>query len=385
MKKINLLLGILVFILFSCGGSDSSSDKKSDKKASDEPNNTIEEAILVDLGTELSLKIDKKGDVDWYKVEIKEQGYLQALAKGLPEDLDIQMRFAKYDEWGEEKEVFISNFSEMPTTIQILEEGTYYVMVAERWGEKFSDKEFTLKIDFIKEFDEYEVNNEPLEAVEIELDKEYASSIFPLNDEDWFKVNLNEQGYLQVKAKEVDEAIELAVYFAQFDEYDEEPINVLKSKDNIPQIMHVTDSGEYYIVLADRWNNKMSQKPFNWVASFIPEMDTFEPNNNKTNAKEITGNETLSLAIFPIGDIDMFKFNPTKTGTLKIKGTNFGNLDVVAEIFVLNEEDELEKLETVEIPGKYEFKEIGKEYYIGIKDYYEDKSSPEEIELIFTY
>ncbi len=383
MKKINLVLGVLVFLFVACGsGSDSKSEGKAE---SHEPNNTIEEATAVEIGNEFGLKIDESGDVDWYKVEVKEQGYLQALAKGVPEDLDIQVRFAKYDEWGDEKEDFITSFEEMPATIQILEEGTYYVMVAERWGEKSSDEEFTLKIDFIKEIDSYEPNSDALLAQEIEFGKEYKSAIFPAKDEDWFKVSVEEQGYIEVKSKDVDEEIELSVYFAQFDEYNEEPVEVLKSIAVIPQTIAVTEPGEYYVVLADRWGGKMSKNIFTWLVNFIPEMDEYEPNNNETNAKEITGNETVNMAIFPLGDIDLFKFSPSAAGTLIIEGKNFGNIEVAGTIFVLDEDNELDDIETIDIPGKFEIEEAGKNYYIGIKDRWDGNASPDMIEIVFSY
>jgi hypothetical protein len=382
MKKINLLLGLIFFVLMSCG---SGSDKSENKSKSDEPNNTIEEATEVKAGDEIKMSIAEKGDVDWYKVEVKKQGYLQALAKGIPEDLAIQMRFAKYDEWGDEKEDFISGWSEMPTTIQVLEEGTYYIMVAERWGDKFSEEEFTLKIEFIEEFDTFEPNVDALSAKDVEFENEYKSAIFPLKDQDWFKVNVEEKGYLEVKSKDVDEEIELSVYFAQFDEYNEDPVDVLKSKKVIPQALAVSEPGEYYIVLVDRWDSKMSQNLFNWVVNFIPEMDEFEPNNSDIDAKEITGNETVNLAVFPLDDVDIFKFSPANTGTLSIKGKDFGDIEVAAVIYIFDEDNELDELETIVIPGKFEVKDAGKDYFIGIKDRYDSNSSPELLELIFSF
>lgn len=176
MKKRNLLLFVLGFFFIACG---SGNDSKEEQAESNEPNNKIEEATAVDLGSEFNLKIDESGDIDWFKVEVKEQGYLQVMAKGLPEDLDIQMRFAKYDEWGDDKEDFLTSFAEMPTAIQVLEEGTYYVMVAERWGEKSSDDEFTLKIEFTKEFDEYEPNSDVLTAQLVEFGEGVQISDIP--------------------------------------------------------------------------------------------------------------------------------------------------------------------------------------------------------------
>jgi hypothetical protein len=121
------------------------------------------------------------------------------------------------------------------------------------------------------------------------------------------------------------------------------------------------------------------------VVNFIPEMDEFEPNNTELLAKEMTGNETINLAIFPLEDIDMFKFAPQTISVLTIKGKNFGDIDAAATIFKLDEDNELKELETVEIPGEYSIPEAGVEYFIGIKDKYDSNSSPELMEIVFSY
>ncbi|MDD2634398.1 MAG: hypothetical protein PHW82_02745 [Bacteroidales bacterium] len=382
MKKGNLLYILLAFVFIACG---SGKDKASDKSGSIEPNDKIEDANELKLGDEIAMSIDKKGDVDWYKVEIEEQGYLQALTNGVPENLDVYVRFAKYDEWGEDKEVFLTNYIETPSTLQILESGIYYILVADRWGENFSEEEFSLKIDFIKEFDTFEPNSEPLLAKDIEFEKEYKSAIFPIGDQDWFKVKVDSQGYIEVKAKGMDEDLDLTAEFAQYNEYDEKPVKVLRAKELTPSVLAVVKPGEYYILLSDRWNEKGAQTLFNWVVSFIPEMDINEPNDTYDNAKEITGNDTVNLAIFPVGDIDMFKFTPLKKASLSVKGKDFGQIEAILVVYTLDDAGELEEISSSQIPGKVEIPKAEKDYYIAIKDRWNEKASPELMEIIFAY
>ncbi|NCC87643.1 MAG: hypothetical protein EOM05_07205, partial [Clostridia bacterium] len=335
MKKQNLLYVLIAFVILACG---SGKEKSDDSTKSYEPNNKIEEASELKLGTEIKMSIDKKEDVDWYKVEISEQGYLRAVSNGIPENLDVEIRFAKYDEWGEDKEVFLSNFEPMPSAIQVVEPGTYYAYVADRWGENFSKEEFSFKLEFLKEFDEYETNNEPLEATVIDLNKEYNAAIFPKIDHDWFKVTTEEQGYLEIKVKDVDPALAFYAIVAKFDEYADKPIQELKYMDKFPDAVAVTESGEYYIKLCERWGENSSEKLFNFVVNFIPEMDTFEPNNEYSDAKEITGNETIEMTIFPTGDADLFLLPSAKKAILNIKGKGFGNVEPYAILYVLDDD-----------------------------------------------
>jgi hypothetical protein len=382
MKKQNLLYVLIAFVILACG---SGKEKSDDSTKSYEPNNKIEEASELKLGTEIKMSIDKKEDVDWYKVEISEQGYLRAVSNGIPENLDVEIRFAQYDEWGEEKEVFLSDFEPMPSAIQVVEPGIYYVFVADRWGENFSKDEFSFKVDFIKEFDEYETNNDPLEAKVIELNREYNAAIFPKIDHDWFKLTTEEPGYLEIKVKDIEADLDFYAIVAQYDEYADEQIKELRYMDEFPQAVAVPEPGEYYIDLCDRWGDKSSEKLFNFVVNFIPEMDTFEPNNEYSDAKEITGNETIEMTIFPTGDVDLFLLPSAKKAILNIKGKGFGDVEPYAVLYVLNEEYDLEEVDAVEIPGDLTIPEAGKDYYIAIKDRWDGNASSEPMELIFTF
>ncbi len=383
MKKIYLLLGFAMFLFVACNSGDKSNDESSE---SNEPNNKIEEATSIDLGKEYNLTINPKEDIDWFKVEVTEQGYLQVLIKGAPEDLDVQARFAKYDEWGDETEDFITGFVKAPSTIQIVEPGTYYVLLADRWNENTSETEFTLKVDFIKEFDDFEPNIDPQSANVIAFGEEYKSAIFPIGDQDWFKFTVEEQGYVEIKSKTNDEDVKLSVHFATFDEYRADPIEIIKSKDKLPQVIAVTELGEYYLCLADRWDSEQSQTVFDWVVDFIPEFDLAEPNNSELDVTvEILGNETLNLAIFPLGDLDMYKFVPAKSGMLNIKGKDFGDIEPYAVLYKIDEGNELVEMSNVTIPGDLEIPEGSIEYYVCIKDRWDSNSAPELFELVFSF
>lgn len=382
MKKGNLLYVLFVFVLVACG---SGKDKSSDTSKSIEPNDKIKEANKVKLGDVIKMSIDEKGDVDWYKVEVTEPGYLQVSTNDLPKNLELVVRFAKYSEWGGSKEVYLTDFSETPCAVSVVDTGTYYILVADQWNQNFSEEELSLKIDFIKEFDEFEPNNDPISAQGVEFGKEYKSAIFPKDDEDWFSVKTLEQGYLEVKAKGVDENFELAISLAQIDEYAENPLIFIKEHISLPSGFAVVEPGKYYIAFSEIWHSAESQTLFNWVVNFIPEMDVNEPNDTKENAKEITGNETINLAIFPLGDIDMFKFSPQKKASLKIKGKDFGNIEAAVVIHKLDDNGELEQISSFKIPGEFDIPEAGKDYYITIMDDWTNNSSPELMEIVFTY
>jgi uncharacterized protein (UPF0248 family) len=379
MKKFNLsFLLVLLVLCVSCG-----SDTQKKDNLSTEPNDKIDEANSIEPDVEFDMKIHPKEDQDWYKIIIPGPGYLKLVSKNIPEDLDVQVRFARYDEWGEKKEVFLTNFLTLPAAVAFEEKDTCYALLADRWNENASETPFTLKFEFIEEFDEHEPNNDVEAAKAIELDEGYKSAIFPKKDEDWFKFTTTEQGYIRVMCKENPEDLDLAVLFAVYDEFD--GTEVIKNKKALPQSIALPQPGEYYMKLCDRWHEKASEQLFTWKPDFIPEMDTCEPNNEYADAKLIEADDTVKLAIFPKDDLDMFKFIPESPGMLKIKSEKTGDVNVSASIYKLNE-DELEELQGLkELPVKYDVVETGMDYYIVIRDRWKEEESPEPFDVMFEY
>ncbi|MGM0442522.1 MAG: hypothetical protein ACQEQC_08905 [Elusimicrobiota bacterium] len=376
MKKTKLLL-ILFFLAFSFSCS-------SDEQAG-EPNNKIEEASLVSLGKEFKMKIHPEEDVDWYKVEVPKQGYLEVLARKVPENIDLHARFATYDEWNEEKEKFLTDYRKLPAASPV-EKGTYYIKVADRYNENASKEKFDFKINFIEEFDEFESNNEVDQANKLEFEKEYQSAIFPKKDEDWFLTEVKEQGYLQIKAKDVPEDLELSAYVATYDEYAKEKENTIKSTTRLPFNVAIREPGEYYVVFKDRYNENSSKDKFTWRIDFLPEIDGYEPNDDFTQAKDIKLKTPVKLAIFPKGDRDFFKITPKRAGTLTIKAKDYKNVDLAASLFKPDPEDENK---TVNLKGKtrfpvsFDLENPGQKYFIEIMDRYDNNANPELFEMIF--
>ncbi len=382
MKKVLFFVLIASVLFGACGSSDEKSEKKS---RSVEPNDKIEEANKVNLNDEFQMAIFPEGDIDWYKLEIPEQGYLLALTKDVPSELDVHVRFAQYDEWGSKKEVFLTSYMKTPATFHVLEAGDYYVMVCDRWGKNFTEDEFKIKFEFVKEFDEYEPNNEITEAVAAELDKEYQSAIFPVGDNDWFKFDVKEPGYIHVKAKDVPQGLELAAAFATYDEYAARKVNTIQSKTNVPVAVAVSKPGEYYMQLGARWDNKESRELFTWTAEFIPEIDIYEPNNSHEQAAEISVNDTLMIAVFPVGDRDFFKITPESKGKLKLVAASTGNINLRVRFHTLDENHKLKTLKSEsQFPVVLEIEDTDKDIYIEIYDQWSKNASLDLIEIILS-
>ncbi len=374
MKKpiIAIITATLLFISYSCQpGKDN---------ASIEPNDEIDQANTIDLNTEFSMAIYPQHDIDWYEVEVPGQGYLQVLVRDVP-DLTLVARLATYDEWGEQKENYLTGRRKTPCAMHIFEEGTYFIKMRDYtqyadayWlgGQysKYSEEEFYVKFNFVEEFDPNEPNYDVENAVKAEFEKEYESAIYPRGDQDWFKVNVEEQGYLQVQARNVSDDLSLRVHFADYDEYRSEPVQIIRDKESLPTAMAVVEPGDYYIVLSDDRDRNESMDLFNWKVNFIAEMDNYEPNDCFTQATEIGVNDTIKIAIFPKGDKDFFRINPEEAGVLRVMSRGHGDIEPTVALFAPDPDDpgKLTELKSkTRIPTDLKIEEAGK-YFIKISD-----------------
>ncbi|MBS3818074.1 hypothetical protein KGY73_01000 [bacterium] len=381
MKKLVLftLTGLfLSALLTGCGGAGGEGGEK-------EPNNSIGEASAVSLEKTFPITINPEGDVDWFKVELPEQGYLKVQAGEVPEDLGLKVSFAVYEEWEGEKEKKLRGWNDLPDAVSIPEEGTYYFAIKDHHDDAFSKKPVNIKAAFVKEFDSWEPNDSPEEAAEVKVGSIIRPAIFPAGDQDWFKVSVKEQGYLRIQSKDIPEGITPQVLYATYDEWADPKVEKIRSWSRLPDACFVPDSGDYLIRLHDDHDNEGSESTFDLKIDFLEEMDEAEPNDEFENAKSVSRGDTLTVAIFPKGDKDYFKIKNDKGEMLKLKAEGFSEEIVPEAKLFIRDEENPDKLKEVsdwkKLPGKYEVKK-SEEYFILLHDDYDNKGSSKTFKLL---
>ena len=374
-----LLLFIGMFALYSCGG---------DGGDVGEPNDTIEQANAVSLDEPFQMKIDEEGDRDWYKVELPGQGYLQTMAKNVPEALEPEGAVAVFDEWQSNEDEFMKSWTEIPFAMAVHDKGTYHIAIIDNYNDAMSGDPFEVKFSFVQEFDDFEPNNTPKEAEKVNFDEEYKSAIYPVGDTDWFRFTTNEPGYVTVKAKNVGDELELEARYANYDEYAAEPVDVFRNYGELPHSASIPEPGAYYFHILDNYNDAKSEELFDWMIEFIPEMDEAEPNDDLENATTLTAPDTLNIAIFPKGDIDIYKLNFQKTGTLSLKAKGYEQITPEVHLAMKDTtgKNELEEVGSwEELPAELKIPDTKNEYYIKFIDNYNDNESPKPFPVIVEY
>jgi len=383
MKLFNLnpllfLFIIALFSFYSCGGGSDVG----------EPNDNIEEANAVKLDEPFQMKIDEKGDRDWYSIELPGQGYLKTMAKDVPDALKIEGAITVFEEWQSNENKFMKSWTEIPFAAAIPEKGTYHIAIIDNYNDAMSEDKFEVKFSFVEEFDDFEPNNTPKKAARVNFDEEYKSAIYPVGDTDWFKFKTDEPGYVTVKAKNVSEELKLETRYANYDEYEAEKIDVFRNYGELPHSAAIPEPGEYYFHIIDNYNDAESDKLFDWKIEFIPEMDEAEPNNDAENAKTITIPDTLNIAIFPKGDIDIYKLDIKKAGTLKLKAKGYEKITPEVHL-AMKDTTGKNKLENIgswkKLPAEIEIPDTKNEYYIKFIDNYNDAEHPKAFPVVIEF
>ncbi|MCF7858856.1 MAG: hypothetical protein K9N07_05955 [Candidatus Cloacimonetes bacterium] len=352
------------------------------KKSGDvEPNNQIDKASEITFGKPFDIRIDPVGDIDWYKVEITGQGYLTVQANNVPEDLNLEVGFALYEEWEDSKVKWLKKWLKLPDALFVNKTSTYYFAVIDNNNDKASKDPIQLKVDFIPEFDQSEPNNEPGNATSVKFGTVIKPAIFPTGDSDWFKLNVTKPGYLLAKSKDVPKELTPNIYFAKYDEWAARKIQKIRNWHKLPDACRVNEPGEYYILLEDDYNNQSSETPFSFLVEFLNEMDMNEPNDHFTTAKAASRGDTLQIAIFPKGDKDYYKLNIERGNKLKILTTGYGDLVPEIKLYSLNENNKLHSESRWEkLPCEVDV--IPKtEYYLLIHNQYDNKESEQVFEI----
>jgi len=371
-KYVFKLLILALILVYSCGkqGGDN------------EPNNTIDQASEVNYGEQFSLKIDPLGDADWFKVKVTNQGYIQVNSANRVEGVQLQVSFAQYQEWEEQKEKWCRSWHPVPDALFVKDAGDYYLKIKDEWDDGFSAEEFLVKIDFLEEFDFTEPNNSVEEAKMITFGEQFVAAVYPVGDQDWFKVKAPAQGYLEVVSKNELKGIQTEVRFVIYDEWSDPKTKDIRGWKHIPQSCFIPDSGEYYIVMHDAWDDETIAEAFDLKINFIPEFDLLEPNNNIENAKLIKLDSINEIAIFPQGDKDYFKFT-TEKNKIKVFVKDHENIQPEMQLLTVDPENP-EKYITVKnwtgFPAEIDV-ESGKEYYIVIHDAWDDNESKKLFQL----
>ena len=150
--------------------------------------------------------------------------------------------------------------------------------------------------------------------------------------------------------------------------------------EEIEYTLEISEAGTYYLHLKDRYGASSSHKQYRLEIDAVSGSDQYEPNPDFATAKEIDIRKEISGTVFPSADQDYFKFDIEKKGVFYIQMQKVPEglrpslkiYDSTAKIVAQKGGSKGEKIEL-----EIELSKLG-QYYLMIKDWYSNFSSPDE-------
>jgi hypothetical protein len=182
---------------------------------------------------------------------------------------------------------------------------------------------------------ESEPNNSFGTANMVAAKGQVEGTIRPQKDVDWYKLEVDHQGELQVQITKVPAELDVVVrawnankdaitgWFAP-----------LRAGGDTQAMIDLLKEGEYYLEIRDNRDDARAIEPYSLQLAFTPTADQHEPNNSFAKASLVKMNETIEGNIFPRRDHDWYKLEVPAQGELEILITNVApEMDVVFRLW----------------------------------------------------
>lgn len=304
--------------------------------AESESNDSFGKADPIALNGLVSGTIQPRRDVDWYQLQVAEQGELVIASQQVPENLDLVLRV-----WNGNKETITNWFAplvkggELNASIDLKSPGKYYLEVHDGRDDSHASEAYQLQLTFTPSRDYAEPNDSFGKAAEIDLASPLLATILPRQDADWFRFEVAEQGELKIVADQV--ADNLAVVFRLWNANKETMTNwfaPLSKGGPTEAVIDLPEAGRYYLEVHDDRDDQRSVRPFRLTFEFTPSGDRGEPNNNFAQAVPLTLGETVEATILPKRDADWYRVDVDRQGQLTVDITNSPEeLDMVFRVW----------------------------------------------------
>ncbi len=316
--------------------------------AETEPNDATETATPIELNTDVTGKIESYRDRDCYVIIVPSDGYISV-------DFDITSPYVF-------SELFEVNIltgygtlggrntywpigrvdGEMVTSTGIigLRAGVYYVYIS--CGDSGSGMEYKMNVRYTEtEHCEIESNQTMLTATEIELNESYKGSISDEDDQDWYCINVPENGYITVGFSHA--AVNSSKNYWSIFMYEEDGTSSIDGKISKSPMLYISGketetsiriglaAGTYYIKIGSGEFYTYNQEKFTYhsnvtydlkVSYTKTELTELEPNSDAEGATPIKPNESYVGGIMKSSDEDWFAVELPQDGYITVSLEN---------------------------------------------------------------
>lgn len=304
-----------------------------------EDNNTLASAQNIQVSDQITMRINARGDVDHYRFSVGSAGVLHARIYDSPGNLDMFGRLLDFEgnvvaDWqGADRPGGV-----MDAGFAVPGPGLYVLRISDGGSNDASETKMTLDLSFSASDDGYEPNNAFHEAKPVPLDFSALVTLFPLRDQDIYRMNVTRPGELYVAIGDVPENMDVFVRAYDLN------LNVVadwqgpkRDGGDTEAYVHFAAPGVYFLLIKDGSDNASATAPFSLETRFRPADDLYEPNNVRLAAREIDPTGEHHIAIFPRRDVDYLSFTVDHPGTFTYLVEDVPeDMDVFGRIYNLN-------------------------------------------------
>ena len=294
-----------------------------------EGNNQKAEANVIKANTKYYGNLYQKDDMDWYKVVVKDDGYIQ-FSFGVDVNLSSEpigsgWNIVIYNSKNEAIRTYEGIKNDFIGQKLPFSKGTYYIKVyANASMSAPVDCTYELKLASVKGNWESEYNDLRTDADTIKVNTTYSGVLYESEDVDYYKVTITQNGYFRVKFT-LDETVNLEDIqngwnVTIYDKNRNAIISYTGLQESKTSGILPYEKGTYYIKVTA--NSKLSA-PVDCIYKLkVTQTKSSawesEKNNERKHADTISLNKTYKANLMDGDDTDWFTFTTKANGTVKL-------------------------------------------------------------------
>ena len=307
--------------------------------AEKEPNNRWSDATEVAPDARVTAPILPKGDRDLFRVRVDRQGELKVALTNSPAKLSLWIEVYNSD-YSRVAGAFyaVRPGAENDAVADLPDAGYYWIQVGDQYDGGDSPDPYQLKLTFTPTGDVFEPNPSAARARSIPTDGKVLGALLPAGDKDWYRLDVDRQGLLQVGVKQPPKNLEIwmEIYDANLRMIGGTFYAQRKGAETLGEA-ELAEQGTYYIHVGDRNYGERSPLPYTLETAFTPTADGYEPNPSIGTARPIPAGVAVQGAILPRTDRDWYRLAVDKPGKLDIALTSVpANLALWIEVWDAN-------------------------------------------------
>lgn len=252
---------------------------------SSEPNNDFASAASVSFGAPIQGMIFPNGDLDWFQVDVTEQGTLTLDLTGVPSNLDMDLNLYNANKQSLGGIRAMHGGDALHLSHYIGTPGIYFVKINDHDNNAYSSAPYTFTPDFIPDSDANEPNSSFYGATVLTGKNQVTGRIDPTGDADWFRFEVDQLGPIRIQIAQTG-GIQPRLTLYNDSKASLKAVAAHNHGDSIILGYNITEADTYYLLVQDEGNNQTSTTPYLLTiegGAFgthypIAEMPSFSPN-----------------------------------------------------------------------------------------------------------